>query len=165
MDSTKLTAYQMVKQFTEESTGKKLPTSSEEMTLEEIRFISSMVMSELAELFSTLLPDKIKIKDEMKLCLEKALTDLREIKLGENSDQRKADQLDALIDVDYYIKNAAAKKGWPYDEAFDEVHQANMNKRFADGKFHRREDGKIIKPAGWKERDLVSIIKNEKKDF
>ncbi len=60
-------------------------------------------------------------------------------------------QADALIDVYYYSLNAAAKKGINLSAIFKIVHAANMAKRDpATGKFLKRDDGKIIKPAGWK---------------
>eukprot|EP00961_Rhodomonas_salina_P176604 2380272-Rhodomonas_salina.2 len=62
-------------------------------------------------------------------------------------------QADALIDVYYYSLNAAAKKGMNISAVFDIVHAANMAKRDpATGKFIKRDDGKIIKPDGWKVR-------------
>lgn len=72
-----------------------------------------------------------------------------------------AEQGDAVVDCWYYGLNACAKKGINASMIFDEVHRANMDKRDPEsGVFMRREDGKIIKPLGWKEPDLVSVMNN-----
>jgi len=145
--------------FTRESMGKDLPSKPEEMTMSEIEFISAMIMSELAELVGTLETDPAKIKTILATALSRGLKDLKPLKKSETMTDVIADQLDAFIDIDYYCKNACAKKGWPYNLAFNEVHRANMDKKFPDGKFKRREDGKVIKPDGWKERDIRALIR------
>jgi predicted HAD superfamily Cof-like phosphohydrolase len=68
------------------------------------------------------------------------------------------DQADAMIDIIYYIMNAAAKKGIDLDAVLEEVHAANMRKAGPDGKFQRREDGKILKPEGWVPPNLQKIL-------
>merc|ERR1719421_1378628 len=61
-----------------------------------------------------------------------------------------AGQADALVDIEYYMLNCAAKKGFNMSAIFGVVHAANMAKRNpATGKFEKRADGKIIKPPGW----------------
>ena len=55
--------------------------------------------------------------------------------------------------------NAAAKKGIDIDATFNEVHRANMDKKDQlTGKFLRREDGKIIKPTGWKQPCIDKVL-------
>lgn len=61
-----------------------------------------------------------------------------------------AEQADALVDAIYYLCNHAVKHGMNLDPVFAIVHQANMGK-VVDGKVIRREDGKILKPAGWQD--------------
>jgi predicted HAD superfamily Cof-like phosphohydrolase len=70
-----------------------------------------------------------------------------------------AQQADAMVDAWYYMLNAACKKGWNLTPVFGEVHIANMNKRWSDGKFHIREDGKIEKPPNHQPADVVAVIK------
>ena len=54
---------------------------------------------------------------------------------------------------------AAAKKGVNLSALFHIVHGANMAKRDpATGQFLKREDGKIIKPAGWQPPDVKAEI-------
>jgi predicted HAD superfamily Cof-like phosphohydrolase len=43
------------------------------------------------------------------------------------------------------------------DEVFKEVHRSNMAK-LVDGKVIRREDGKILKPAGWTPPDIKGVL-------
>jgi predicted HAD superfamily Cof-like phosphohydrolase len=119
-------------------------------------FIVRMVISELAELIQTRENDPEKI---MKIMHDAVGTDFKPsaIILGEGA-QVIADQSDALVDAMYYMYNAASKKGINLDMVFKIVHQANMNKKWKDNKFHRREDGKIMKPTGWTEPDIVKEI-------
>ena len=58
------------------------------------------------------------------------------------------EQMDALIDLIYYIVDAAIKKGVDLDPLFAIVHNANMRK-VVNGKVFRRYDGKILKPKDW----------------
>lgn len=63
--------------------------------------------------------------------------------------QDLCDQVDALVDLIYYVCHASMKKGIDLDPFFQIVHQANMQK--CVGGVIRREDGKILKPASWKD--------------
>ena len=65
----------------------------------------------------------------------------------ENSDTI-SQQADALVDAIYYICDTAVRHGMNLDPIFAIVHSANMGK-VVDGKVIRRDDGKILKPAGW----------------
>lgn len=55
-----------------------------------------------------------------------------------------------LADIVYIALGTAVAYGIPMDEIFDEVHRSNMDKLGPDGKVRRREDGKVLKPEGWK---------------
>lgn len=72
------------------------------------------------------------------------------------------DQVDALIDIMYFVIGSFVTIGVDPSNAFNIVHQANMKKVWSDGKPHYREDGKVIKPEGWEspeweiEKDLIS---------
>ena len=61
-----------------------------------------------------------------------------------------AEQADALVDAIYYICDTAVRHGMNLDRIFDIVHGANMQK-VVDGRVIRRDDGKILKPAGWQD--------------
>merc|ERR1719453_976298 len=66
-----------------------------------------------------------------------------------------AAQADALVDIEYYMLNCAAKKGVNMSSIFGVVHAANMAKRNPEtGHFEKNADGKVIKPPGWKPPDV-----------
>ena len=60
--------------------------------------------------------------------------------------------------------NAAAKKGVNLSSVFDVVHDANMAKKWEDGTFHKREDGKILKPETWSPPDVQKEIARQFKE-
>lgn len=68
--------------------------------------------------------------------------------------------LDAIVDAHYVLNQLANTLGLPVDEAHEIVHAANMAKRHPDGTVRRREDGKVLKPAGWEppEKKLEQLI-------
>jgi len=69
--------------------------------------------------------------------------------------------LDALADQLYIIFGTICKHGLQnhIERAFDLVHQNNMSKLGPDGEAVIREDGKIIKPEGFKKVELKDILK------
>jgi predicted HAD superfamily Cof-like phosphohydrolase len=76
-----------------------------------------------------------------------------------------AEQADAFTDIKIFMENAACKKGINLSKIFQIVHIANMNKRFPDGTFHRREeDDKIIKPPNWEAPDVTAEIIDQTKN-
>ena len=68
--------------------------------------------------------------------------------------------LDALVDQMYILIGTILKHGLQdkFEEAFDLVHQNNMNKLSVDGKPIYRADGKIIKPEGFIPVDLNQLF-------
>jgi predicted HAD superfamily Cof-like phosphohydrolase len=159
--SDQTTHTSLVKEFTEQSLGVKLPIKPSKMTKEEVRFIVRMVISEMMELCTTVSPtvkdaldlfdDCIKTTDKPKPFHPETKTDT----------EIMAEQYDSFVDAWYYMLNTAVKKGANLDRIFQVVHGANMAKKFPDGTFHRREDGKVIKPEGWKEPDVVGEIQKQ----
>lgn len=71
--------------------------------------------------------------------------------------QLRALHQDALINLSLWARGM----GIPWKECFYAVHAANMRKLWPDGKPHRNEHGKSIKPDGWygPERELEQILK------
>lgn len=65
---------------------------------------------------------------------------------------------DALADIIYIACGTAVSYGIPLDKVFEEVHRSNMAK-LVDGKPLKREDGKVIKPEGWKAPDIAGVLK------
>jgi predicted HAD superfamily Cof-like phosphohydrolase len=156
---------QLIKQFTEESSGKSLPTKPSKMTKEEVRFLVRMVISELMELVRTVVPNENQSEHVYEFTRQCMLsTDKPRFFDTENSTDEEimAEQYDAFGDWIIYTLDMAGKKGVDLDRFIHLAHDANMAKRFPDGKFHRREeDGKVIKPQGWVEPDLVKEIKRQ----
>jgi predicted HAD superfamily Cof-like phosphohydrolase len=68
-----------------------------------------------------------------------------------------ADVADALVDITYLVVGMGVEMGLPLPEVWQEVQRANMDK-FPDGKVLRREDGKVMKPEGWKPPDVRSVL-------
>jgi predicted HAD superfamily Cof-like phosphohydrolase len=64
---------------------------------------------------------------------------------------------DALADIIYIACGTAVSYGIPLDRVFAEVHRSNMAK-LVDGKVIRREDGKVLKPAGWTPPDIKGAM-------
>lgn len=69
--------------------------------------------------------------------------------------------LDDTVDAAYVLMGLANVLGLPFREGWDVVQASNMAKRGPDGKVLRREDGKILKPNGWKEPDLMNVIRSQ----
>ena len=163
-----LTRSLRVKQFTEESSGKELPTHPRPMTREEVLFLVKMNVEELMELLATVPSDKpsdFTPEAQTRLDLLQVVESARCPAKGKPATETEviADQVDALVDIDYYNGNAACKVGMDVDAVFDVVHRdGNMSKKFPDGTFHRNDEGKVIKPPNWKEPDVLSVVQTWK---
>ena len=75
------------------------------------------------------------------------------------------EQADALVDAIYYICDTAVRHGMNLDRVFEIVHCANMQK-VVDGRVIRRDDGKILKPQGWRDPGplLVEELDRQQRD-
>lgn len=146
-----------VKVFTEESKGDKLPNHPRKMTRDEVLFLVKMVSEELQELLLTVTNEKENVKELLAdiVCKSNSPTYNN---VGKSDLELMAEQVDAFVDIDYYNCNAAAKVGFNVDDVFNLVHQANMNKKFEDGTFHKNSEGKVIKPPGWTEPDVKTVV-------
>ena len=143
--------------------GQSCPDRPEPMSKEEVNFISKMILDEVMELMATVYTPE-DAKRELKSMIDKSkdipLTAYPEGEKGLIS--KIADQADALVDIEYYMLNSACKKGVNLSSLFGIVHAANMAKRDpATGKFLKRDDGKIIKPAGWQPPDIEAEISRQ----
>ena len=75
----------------------------------------------------------------------------------ENDD---TERLDACFDMIWVIVGYMKSRGWDCDKAWDEGAKSNLSKIDpATGLVRRREDGKILKPEGWKEPDFEQFVK------
>lgn len=71
-----------------------------------------------------------------------------------------AEQLDACFDMIWVIVGYMHARGWDSEAAWDEGAQSNLSKIDAKtGKVIRREDGKILKPEGWKPPNFAKFVK------
>merc|ERR1711920_503311 len=111
-----------------------------------------MILDELLELWAT-----IRESDDAKKALIDLVTKAEALAAETYSDDQHgrvnhvAAQADALVDIQYYMLNCAAKKGFNMSSIFGVVHAANMAKRNPEtGRFEKNADGKVIKPPGWK---------------
>jgi predicted HAD superfamily Cof-like phosphohydrolase len=144
-----------VRQFTEQSKGMVCPKAPIALDDNAVKFIVRMVLSELAELYQTIMPAASR-RDAIAYLTRVVI--FQKCKSDE-SDRDAEDQADVFKLIFDVLKTAAIEHNMPFNAVFDAVHAANMNKRWADGTFHRRpEDGKVIKPDGWQEADLKVVL-------
>ena len=71
----------------------------------------------------------------------------------------KVEQLDALIDILVVTMGAVRAAGWDGEGAWKEVMDTNFAKIDPEtGKVRKREDGKVLKPEGWKAPELEQFL-------
>lgn len=81
-----------------------------------------------------------------------------ELQQAVSTDDR-VEQLDALIDILVVTIGALHSAGFDAEGAWQEVMKTNFAKINPDtGLVNKREDGKVLKPAGWKAPDLKSFV-------
>lgn len=69
------------------------------------------------------------------------------------------ERADATIDLIVVLIGYAHSMGWPLAALWAEVHRSNMDKVDpVTGAVQRRDDGKILKPEGWKPPDIDRIL-------
>jgi predicted HAD superfamily Cof-like phosphohydrolase len=74
-------------------------------------------------------------------------------------DNDEVEQLDACMDMIWVILGFCHMKGYKVEGAWNEVARSNLAKiDTATGKVIKREDGKVLKPEGWKPPDLTSYV-------
>jgi predicted HAD superfamily Cof-like phosphohydrolase len=152
---------QQVREFTEESKQISCPRVPQSMSKDTILYLLRMVFSELHELTATVSSNEYDAKDFMMHALH--TMDLCHKFDYPTEEEKIGAQADSLVDAWYYMLNVATNHGMNLSRIFQIVHKANMDKRDpATGKFIRREtDGKIMKPAGWREPDITGEIKRQ----
>jgi predicted HAD superfamily Cof-like phosphohydrolase len=64
---------------------------------------------------------------------------------------------DALIDLEYVILGTHIEMGVDSDPLWSEVQRANMEKQGGP----MRDDGKVLKPAGWKAPDIAGKLREQ----
>ena len=69
------------------------------------------------------------------------------------------EQLDALVDILVVTLGAIRAGGFDGEGAWNEVMRTNFAKIDPDtGKVRKREDGKVLKPEGWKAPELKQFL-------
>merc|ERR1712154_117051 len=149
-----------VREFTYEA-GQPCPDKPQLMSLEEVNFITKMVIDELLELYSTVLHPR-----QAKSAMVEMIKNAKNVEKMNVSPNRLheviAEQGDAFVDIWYYSLNAMAKKGVNLSKIFELVHDANMAKKDPmTGKFKKRDDGKILKPNGWRAPNVAAEIRRQ----
>ena len=66
---------------------------------------------------------------------------------------------DACADLKWVIEGLEHTLKIPQQAVWDEVARSNHAKIGKDGKVHKREDGKVLKPEGWTPPDIKSVLK------
>lgn len=75
-------------------------------------------------------------------------------------DNDDIEQLDACMDMIWVILGYCHMKKYDVVGAWQEVVKTNMAKVDPlTGKVRRREDGKILKPEGWKPPDMTNFVR------
>lgn len=71
-------------------------------------------------------------------------------------------QVDAAVDLVYFLLGTLVEMGVPLGAVFAAVHQANVTKIWPDGAPRFSQDGKLLKPPGWigPEAELATILHN-----
>ena len=71
-----------------------------------------------------------------------------------------AEICDACFDLMWVIVGYMKSRGWDCENIWDEGAKSNLSKiDKATGKVIKREDGKILKPEGWKPPDFAKFVK------
>jgi predicted HAD superfamily Cof-like phosphohydrolase len=79
--------------------------------------------------------------------------------LAQVNDSDWPEMIDAICDLLVVTYGAANAMGIDIEPFFEEVHRSNMAKVGADGKVVMREDGKVLKPEGWKPPRIEKLLK------
>jgi predicted HAD superfamily Cof-like phosphohydrolase len=70
------------------------------------------------------------------------------------------EQIDACFDMMWVIVGYMKSRGWDCENIWDEGAKSNLSKIDpVTGLVKRREDGKILKPEGWKPPDFTKFVK------
>jgi hypothetical protein len=74
------------------------------------------------------------------------------------SQRNDVETFDAILDIIVVCIGYGLSRGWPMVKGWEEVMRSNLAKIGSNGFVQRREDGKIIKPDGWKAPDLRRVL-------
>jgi predicted HAD superfamily Cof-like phosphohydrolase len=70
------------------------------------------------------------------------------------------ERIDACFDMIWVIVGYMKSRGWDCEGIWDEGAKSNLSKIDpTTGSVRRREDGKILKPEGWKPPDFTKFVR------
>jgi predicted HAD superfamily Cof-like phosphohydrolase len=70
------------------------------------------------------------------------------------------ERIDACFDMIWVIVGYMKSRGWNCEAIWDEGAKSNLSKIDpTTGSVRRREDGKILKPEGWKPPDFTKFVR------
>ena len=96
--------------------------------------------------------------DQYKMYLSLIAEEVKELQEAVDANDR-VEELDALIDILVVTIGAIHSMGADGRGAWREVMRTNFAKIDPDtGKVRKREDGKVLKPEGWKAPDLAKFV-------
>ncbi len=148
-----------VREFTEARLGGAVPNTPKPLDMTAVRKYIGLCMSELTELARTVTTSNAEAHQLVKDCLGMDPPKI-EHQFATEVDVMAA-QADAAVDLEYYSRDIFNEHGMNLDKVFDEVHDANMLKKFPDGTFHtemlRPGIYKVIKPPGWIELGVPDV--------
>lgn len=75
-----------------------------------------------------------------------------------NKKVNKVELLKELCDLEYVTVGTSVTFGLPHEKAFIAVHENNLTKVSSDGTILTREDGKVLKPEGYRKVDLSDLV-------
>jgi predicted HAD superfamily Cof-like phosphohydrolase len=100
-------------------------------------------------------------KDQYKLYLDLMEEEWKELKAALLMEDR-VEQLDALLDFVVVTIGALHSGGFDSEDGWKEVMRTNFDKIDKEtGKVRKREDGKVLKPLGWKPPELAQFVKGK----
>lgn len=119
---------------------------------ERVRLRASLIVEETLEFLEACFDDG----DEARRALNNARDSLYEVMAAKPRVDLVA-AADALADIIYVVEGTNLEFGIDGKEVFEEVHRSNMAK--AGGPV--REDGKRLKPPGWKPPDVAGVLRRQ----
>lgn len=148
-----------VKEFTEGRLGEKVPIYPKALDVKAVTKIIGLAISELIELARTVTDSNESATTLVRNCV--GMDPSSNEPIFNNEIDIISEQADAFIDTWYYILDTAAGHGMNLNKYFDEVHDANMRKKWSDGTFHLKEISpgikKVSKPEGWSGPNVKNV--------
>jgi len=145
--------------FTVARLGKDLPTKPRPLDKKTVEKYIGLCTSELVELARTVTSSNTEATEFVRSCVGMDPSSEEPVFVDE-IDVISA-QADAACDLEYYSRDIFNEHGINLDFVFDEVHNANMLKKFPDGTFHTIEVApgvrKVQKPPTWHKLNVPNV--------